>query len=93
MERTRAILEAINLVNIELGYQAFYGVILGSDQGRDLYKKKLTALTEQYKMNNQIKFIDHCKDMALAYKVSILCFSLYEPELSAEYRGAQQCKK
>ena len=35
-------IEAINLVNIELGYEAFYGVILGSDQGRDLYKKKLT---------------------------------------------------
>ena len=34
-------IEAINLVNIELGYEAFYGVILGSDQGRDLYKKKL----------------------------------------------------
>jgi len=34
-------IEAINLVNIELGYEAFYGVILGSDQGRDLYKKNL----------------------------------------------------
>ena len=33
-------IEAINLVNIELGYEAFYVVILGSDQGRDLYKKK-----------------------------------------------------
>ena len=36
-------IEAINLVNIELGYEAFYAVILGSDQGRDLYRKKLTA--------------------------------------------------
>ena len=34
-------LDAINLVNIELGYEAFYAIILGSDQGRDLYKKKL----------------------------------------------------
>ncbi len=34
-------IEAINLVNIELGYEAFYVVILGSDQGRDLYKKNL----------------------------------------------------
>jgi len=25
----------------EFGYEAFYAVILGSDQGRDLYKKKL----------------------------------------------------
>ena len=29
-------LEAINLVNIQLGYKAFHAVILGSDQGRDV---------------------------------------------------------
>ena len=74
-------LEAINLVNIELGYEAFYGIILGSDQGRDLYKKKLIRLVEQYRMNNQIKFIDHCKNMALAYKISDLVISAsIEPE-------------
>ena len=74
-------LEAINLVNIELGYEAFYGVILGSDQGRDLYKQKLIGITEQYRMNKQIKFIDHCNDMALAYKVSdIVVSSSIEPE-------------
>ena len=32
-----------------LGYEAFYAVILGSDQGRDLYKKKLIRLSEQYR--------------------------------------------
>jgi glycosyltransferase involved in cell wall biosynthesis len=74
-------IEAINLVNIELGYQAFYAVILGSDQGRDLYKKKLIRLTEQYRMNKQLRFIDHCKDMALAYKVSdIIVSASIEPE-------------
>ena len=74
-------IEAVNLVNIELGYEAFYGVILGSDQGRDLYKKKLIRLTEQYRLNNQVKFIDHCKDMALAYKVSdIVVSASIEPE-------------
>ena len=74
-------IEAINLVNIELGYEAFYVVILGSDQGRDLYKKKLTRLSEQFRMNNQIRFIDHCKDMALAYKISdIIVSASTEPE-------------
>ena len=74
-------IEAINLVNIELGYEAFYGVILGSDQGRDLYKKKLIRLTEQHRMINQIKFIDHCNDMALAYKISdIIVSASIEPE-------------
>ena len=74
-------LEAVNLVNIQLGYEAFYAVILGSNQGRDLYKKKLIRLSEQYRMTKQVKFIDHCKDMALAYKVSnIVVSSSIEPE-------------
>ena len=74
-------IEAINLVNIELGYEAFYAVILGSDQGRDLYKKKLIRLSEQYRLSKQIRFIDHCKDMALAYKVSdIIVSASTEPE-------------
>ena len=74
-------IEAINLVKIELGYEAFHAVILGNDQGRDLYKKKLIRLTEQYHLTNQIKFIDHCNDMALAYKVSdIIVSASIEPE-------------
>ncbi len=74
-------LDAINLVNKELGYEAFYAVILGSDQGRDLYKKKLIRLTEQYRITKQVKFIDHCNDMALAYKVSdIIVSASIEPE-------------
>ena len=75
------LIEAINLVKIELGYEAFHVVILGSDQGRDLYKKKLIRLTEQYRLTNQIKFINHCKDMALAYHVSDIVISpSIEPE-------------
>ena len=74
-------IEAINLANIELGYEAFYAVILGSDQGRDLYKKKLIRLSEQYRLSKQIRFIDHCKDMALAYQVSdIVVSASTEPE-------------
>jgi glycosyltransferase involved in cell wall biosynthesis len=74
-------LEAINIVNRQLGYEAFYAVILGSEQGRDLYKKKLFRLCEQYRMTKQVKFINHCKDMALAYKVSSIIVSpSIEPE-------------
>ena len=74
-------IDAINLVKIELGYEAFHVVILGSDQGRSLYKKKLIRLTEQYRLNKQVKFINHCKDMALAYKVSdIVVSASVEPE-------------
>ena len=69
------------MVNIELGYEAFYAVILGSDQGRDVYSKKLKRLSEQYRMTSQLKFIEHCKNMALAYKISdIVISSSIEPE-------------
>jgi len=74
-------IEALNLVKIELGYEAFHAIILGNNQGRNLYKKKLVRLTEQYRLTNQIKFINHCKDMALAYKISDLVVSpSIEPE-------------
>ena len=75
------LIEAINLVKIELGYEAFHVVILGSDQGRNVYKKKLIHLSEQYQLSNQIKFINHCDDMALAYKISDIVISAsIEPE-------------
>ena len=74
-------LEAINKVNIQLGHDAFIAVILGSDQGRDLYKKKLIRLVEQYRLTNQVKFIDHCKNIPVAYKISdIVVSASIEPE-------------
>tara|TARA_B100000287_G_scaffold274155_1_gene258182 strand:- start:402 stop:1556 length:1155 start_codon:yes stop_codon:yes gene_type:complete len=74
-------LEAINKVNIKLGHDAFIAVILGSDQGRDLYKKKLIRLVEQYRLAHQVKFIDHCKNMPIAYKISDFVVSAsIEPE-------------
>jgi len=74
-------IEAMNKINIQLGHKSFKAVILGSDQGRDLYKKKLIRLVEQYRMNDQIKFVDHCENMPLAYKISDLIVSTsIEPE-------------
>ena len=75
------LIDAINLVKTELGYEAFHVVILGDDQGRDLFKKKLVRKVEQYRLGNQIKFIKHCSDMALAYYVSDIVISpSIEPE-------------
>ena len=74
-------IEAVNLVKIELGYNAFHAVILGNDQGRNLYKQKLVHLTEQYRLTDQIKFINYCSNMALAYKISdIVVSASVEPE-------------
>ena len=74
-------IEAINLVNKELGSEKFNVVILGSDQGRKIYKQKLLRLVEQYRLINQVKFIDHCKNMPVAYKISdLIVSSSIEPE-------------
>ena len=74
-------INALSLVNKELGYESFYAVILGSDQGRSVYTKKLKRLAEQHRLTSQLKFIDHCNKMPVAYKISDLIVSAsIEPE-------------
>jgi len=74
-------IEALNLVNKKLGYQSFYAIILGSDQGRNVYAKKIKRLAEQHRLTGQLKFVEHCKNMPLAYKISNLVVSpSIEPE-------------
>ena len=74
-------IEALSLVNKKFGYESFYAVILGSDQGRNVYFKKIKRLTEQYRLTRQLKFVDHCKNMPLALKISDLVVSAsIEPE-------------
>ena len=88
-------LDSINKVNIQLGHDAFIAVILGSDQGRELYKKKLIRLVEQYRLTNQVKFIELCKNMPVAYKISNFVISAsIEPEsfgrISVEAQSMQK---
>ena len=74
-------IEALNLVNQELKQEVFNAVILGDTQGRDVYKKKLLRLVEQYRLTKQVKFVDHCKHMPLAYKIAnLVVSSSIEPE-------------
>jgi len=74
-------IEGLNLVKKKLGDQSFYAVILGSDQDRNVYSKKIRRLVEQYRLTRQVKFIDHCANMPLAYKISDLIVSAsIEPE-------------
>jgi len=74
-------IEALNLINKQLGRQSFYAIILGSDQGRNVYSKKIRRLAEQYRLTGQLKFIEHNKNMPLAYKISDLVVSAsIEPE-------------
>ena len=74
-------IEAIRLVKEKLSEKSFCAVILGSDQGRNVYKKKLLRLVEQYRLNNYIKFFDKCELMPLAYQISdIVVSTSIEPE-------------
>ena len=74
-------IEAIRLVKEKLSEKSFCAVILGSDQGRNVYKKKLLRLVEQYRLIDYIKFFDKCELMPLAYKISDIVISTsIEPE-------------
>jgi len=59
----------------------FVAVILGSDQGRKVYRKKLESLVQQHKLSEIIKFVENCNKMPLAYKLAdIIISSSIEPE-------------
>jgi len=74
-------LEALNKLKINEPQKKFIAVILGSDQGRKIYKKKLIRLVEQYRLINDVIFIDNFELMPIAYKISdIVISSSIEPE-------------
>ena len=74
-------IEALHLVNKEIPKKPFSAIILGSDQGRNVYKKKLIRLVEQYRLTNHVQFFDKCELMPLAYKISnIIVSASIEPE-------------
>jgi len=74
-------IEAIRLVKEKMSEKSFCALILGSDQGRNVYKKKLLRLVEQYRLNDYIKFFDKCELMPLAYQISdIVVSTSIEPE-------------
>jgi len=59
----------------------FEAVILGSDQGRNVYKKKLFVLAEKLHIRNKIFFVDHCANMPTAYKIAnVVVSASIEPE-------------
>ncbi len=62
--------EALNILVEDYNNSNFQAVVLGSDQGRKVYKKKLIDLVQRYRLGQKIKFIDHCKEMPLAYSLA-----------------------
>ena len=74
-------IEALNILIEDYKNTNFQAILLGSDQGRKVYKKKLTSLIERYSLTKKVKFISHCKEMPLAYSISdVIVSASIEPE-------------
>jgi len=74
-------IESLSLLIEEHNKENFHAIILGSDQGREVYSKKLALLVERHRLRKKITFIENCKEMPLAYKLSDLVVSCsIEPE-------------
>ena len=74
-------IEAISNLKNDSSFSDFVAVILGSDQGRKIYKKKLLRLVEQHRLNNNIIFVEHLDLMPIAYEISdIIVSASIEPE-------------
>ena len=74
-------IKALSILKKDLGKENFQAIILGSDQGRNVYSKKLLVLAEKYQIRRSILFIQNCKNMPVAYKLSnIIVSTSIEPE-------------
>jgi len=74
-------IEALSMLVEVHSKNNFHAIILGSDQGRNVYSKKLLLLVERYRLAKKITFIENCKEMPIAYKLSdIVVSSSIEPE-------------
>ena len=74
-------IESLNILVEDYNISNFQAIILGSDQGRKVYSKKLINLVARYNLNKKVKFISHCKEMPLAYSLSdVVVSASIEPE-------------
>jgi glycosyltransferase involved in cell wall biosynthesis len=75
------LIEALNILIEDYNNSNFQAVVLGSDQGRKVYTKKLFNLIQRYRLSQKIKFINHCKEMPLAYSLAdVVVSASIEPE-------------
>ena len=74
-------IDSLNILTEDYHFTEFQAIMLGSDQGRNVYKKKLINLVERYNLNKKVKFINHCKEMPLAYSLAdVVVSASIEPE-------------
>tara|TARA_B110000967_G_scaffold204072_1_gene245900 strand:- start:667 stop:1833 length:1167 start_codon:yes stop_codon:yes gene_type:complete len=74
-------IEALSTLVHKYNKNNFHAIILGSNQGRDIYSKKLLLLVERYRLNKKLTFVKNCKEMPVAYKLaSVVVSTSVEPE-------------
>ncbi len=74
-------IESLNLLKKKYNKENFQAILLGSHQGRKVYFKKLISLVEKYRLKDNVFFIQHLKEMPVAYYVSdVVISSSIEPE-------------
>ena len=77
----KVFIEALRLVKNQEGVHPFEGIILGGDQGRNVYKKQLIGLVQQHRLGKVVKFIENCNEMPVAYALSnLVCSCSIKPE-------------
>tara|TARA_A100001015_G_C14814042_1_gene641952 strand:- start:45 stop:806 length:762 start_codon:yes stop_codon:yes gene_type:complete len=74
-------IEALNILIEDYDITNFQAILLGSDQGRKVYSKKLYSLVERYSLTKKVNFINHCNEMPLAYSLAdVVVSASIEPE-------------
>ena len=74
-------IESLNILIEDYNLTNFQAVLLGSDQGRKVYSKKLLNLVQRYSLSKKVKFISHCREMPLAYSLAdVVVSASIEPE-------------
>ena len=77
----KTFIEALNLIAQKNKQQTFEGIIIGNDQGRNVYTKQLIGLVQQYRLSKNIKFINNCEEMPIAYRIAnLVCSCSTDPE-------------
>lgn len=65
----------------ELNRDDIFCVIIGSDQGRNEYRKELEETIDNKNLNGVIRLVDHCDDMPAAYMLAgVVISASIEPE-------------
>ncbi len=64
-----------------LGQRNLQAVLLGSAQGREAYRAELEDLVSHYGLGHVVRLVEHCDDMAAAYRVAdVVVSASVDPE-------------